>query len=109
MLAERQACITEADVYTWPRSLNRQMRRFYSEGADLSLLAQIPLPTEITEDDFLPGHEVSGGWMDLQNVLRGLLYLGVSAVSPLPRLDAREDRALALLQRNPTQGCSPCC
>jgi len=104
MLAERQACMTETDAQAWQRSLDRQMRRFYNEGADISLLAQMPLPSEISEDDFLPGHEVIGGWMDVQDVLRGLLYQGVSAVSPLPRLDALEDRALALLQSNPDEG-----
>ncbi len=104
MLAERQACMTETDAQAWQRSLERLMRSLFNDGADMSLLAQLPLPSEIAEDDFLPGHEVNGGWMDVQDVLRGLLYQGVSAVSPLPRLDAIEDRALALLQTDPDEG-----
>jgi HD-GYP domain-containing protein (c-di-GMP phosphodiesterase class II) len=103
-LAEREACMTEADAHAWQRALERQMRRFYNERVDISLLAQMPLPSEIAEDDFLPGHEVSGGWMDVQDVLRGLLYQGTSAIDPLPRLDALEDRALSLQQSDPDEG-----
>ncbi|MDR3367871.1 hypothetical protein [Rhodoferax sp.] len=104
MLASHHACMTEIDAKAWQKSLERLMRSLYNEGADMSLLTQLPLPSEIAEDDFLPGHEVNGGWMDVQDVLRGLLYQGVSAVSPLPRLEALEDRAMALLKKNPDEG-----
>lgn len=104
MLVSHQACMTESDAHAWQRSLERFIRNLYSDGVDVSLLDQLPLPSEISEDDFLPGHEVTGGWMDVQDVLRGLLYQGASAVSPLPRLEALEDRAMALLQSNPDEG-----
>ena len=67
-------------------------------------IAQLPLPWVIEEEEYLPGHEVNGGWMDVQDVLRGLLYQGELAVSPLPRLQALEDRALALLKSDPDSG-----
>ncbi|MDD5030784.1 MAG: hypothetical protein PHH58_15020, partial [Rhodoferax sp.] len=49
-------------------------------------------------------HEVNGGWLDLQDILRGLLYQGAAAVSPLPRLQALEDKALALQQQDADEG-----
>jgi hypothetical protein len=104
MLASHHASMTESDAHAWQRSLERYIRTLYSDGIDVSLLDRLPMPCEISEDDFLPGHEVTGGWMDVQDVLRGLLYQGTSAVSPLPRLEALEDRAMALLHSNPDEG-----
>ena len=104
MLASHHACMTETDAQAWQKSLERLIRSLYNEGADMSLVTQLPLPSEIAEVDFLPGHEVNGGWMDVQDVLRGLLYQGASAVSPLPRLDALENRVQVLLQSNPDEG-----
>lgn len=103
-LSNHQACMTETDAMAWQRSLERLMRAIYLEGVDMSLLSELPLPTEIIESDFLPGHEVSGGWLDLQDILRGLLYQGAAAVSPLPRLQALEDKALALQQQDADEG-----
>ena len=104
MLRSHQACMTETDAQAWQKSLERQMRAFYNEGADMLLIAQLPLPWVIEEEDFLSGHELNGGWMDVQDVLRGLLYQGELAVCPLPRLQALEDRALALLTQDPDEG-----
>jgi len=44
------------------------------------------------------GEQLNGGWMDLQEVLRGILYQGGLALNPLPRLAALENKARALLQ-----------
>jgi hypothetical protein len=43
---------------------------------------------------------VEGGWLDLQDILRGLLYQGEAAASPLARLEGIESRALSLLDQN---------
>ena len=51
-----------------------------------------------------PGGEIVGGWLDLQEILRGLLYQGETAVSPLPRLKGIEQKSLALLQSDPDAG-----
>jgi HD-GYP domain-containing protein (c-di-GMP phosphodiesterase class II) len=104
MLSQHLACMTESDAQAWQKSLERLMRSLYQAGADMSDIALLPLPSDIGEDDFSPGHEMNGGWLDLQDVLRGLLYQGQAAVSPLPRLQALEDRALALLKRDPDEG-----
>jgi len=101
MLRSHQACMTETDAQAWQRALERLMRALFNEGTDMSQIAQLMLPWEIDDDDYLPGHEVNGGWMDVQDVLRGLLYQGEQAVSPLPRLQALEDRSLALLTQDP--------
>lgn len=103
-LSNHQACMTESDAMAWQRSLERMMRAIYLEGGDLSLLEQMPLPTEIIEEDYLPGHEVHGGWLDLQDILRGVLYQGEAAVSPMPRLQALEDKALKLAQDDADEG-----
>jgi HD-GYP domain-containing protein (c-di-GMP phosphodiesterase class II) len=101
MLRSHQACMTETDAQAWQRALERLMRTLFHEGADMAQIAQLMLPSVIDDADYLPGHEVSGGWMDVQDVLRGLLYQGALAVSPLPRLQALEDRSLALLTQDP--------
>ncbi|OIN91892.1 MAG: hypothetical protein AUJ20_09545 [Comamonadaceae bacterium CG1_02_60_18] len=103
-LSNHQACMTEADAMAWQRSLERSMRAIYLEGVDMSQVSELPLPTEIAESDYLPGHEVNGGWLDLQDILRGLLYQGAAAVSPLPRLQALEDKALALQEKDADEG-----
>ncbi|WP_296447817.1 HD-GYP domain-containing protein [Rhodoferax sp. UBA5149] len=51
-----------------------------------------------------PAGQVQGGWLDLQEILRGLLYQGEAAVSPLPRLKGIEEKALDLLLRDPEAG-----
>jgi len=103
-LSNHQACMTEADAMAWQRSLERTLRALYLDGVDLSLVGELPLPTEIVESDYLPGHEVHGGWLDLQDILRGLLYQGAAAVSPLPRLQALQDKALALQEKDADEG-----
>jgi len=103
-LSNHQACMTETDALAWQRSLERMMRARYLEGIDMALLDQMPLPTEIAEVDYQPGHEVHGGWLDLQDILRGMLYQGQAAVSPLPRLQALQDKAMALAQEDADEG-----
>jgi len=103
-LNNHQACMTESDAMAWQRSLERVMRAIYLDGGDWSLIDQLPLPSEVIEVDYLPGHEVSGGWLDLQDILRGVLYQGEAAVSPMPRLQALEDKALKLAEEDPDDG-----
>jgi len=103
-LRNHMACMTESDAMAWQRSLERTMRALYLDGADMSQISELPLPTEIAESDYQVGHEVNGGWLDLQDILRGLLYQGAAAVTPLPRLQALEDKALSLQQQDPDDG-----
>lgn len=51
----------------------------------------------------VPGNKVLGGWLELQEILRVLLYQGEAAVSPLQRLEDIEIKALALLNNDPDE------
>lgn len=59
-----------------------------------------PLPDPVIPQ---PDSEVLGGWLDLQEILRGLLYQGETASRPLPLLAGIERQALDLLQRDPDE------
>ena len=37
----------------------------------------------IRDSDYVVGHDITGGWLDLQTVLGGILVQGESAQSPL--------------------------
>lgn len=104
MLSTHQACMTETDAHAWQRSLERTMRQMRASGASMELIAQLPMPSEILETDYLEGRDVNGGWLDLQDILRGLLYQGAQATNPLPRLEGIEKKVLALLRRDPDEG-----
>lgn len=97
MLANHQACMTETDAQAWQRALDRQMRSMRQQGMDMTAIANMPMPEEILDTDYLEGSAVEGGWLDLQEILRGLLYQGAQASTPLPRLQGLEQKAFKLL------------
>lgn len=97
MLANHQACMTETDAQAWQRALDRQMRSMRQQGMDMTAIANMPMPEEILDTDYLEGCAVEGGWLDLQEILRGLLYQGAQASTPLPRLRGLEQKAFKLL------------
>ncbi len=103
MLAAHLACMTESDAQAWQKSLERLLRTLRRDGADMTLIAQIPMPGEILDTDYLESRDIDGGWLDLQEILRGLLYQGAQATTPLPRLEAIEQKALTQLMRNPDE------
>jgi HD-GYP domain-containing protein (c-di-GMP phosphodiesterase class II) len=103
LLREHQACMTEADARAWQRSFERMIHTLREQGADVTTIAHASLPTEILEADYGLGQEVLGGWLDLQEILRGLLYQGAAAIRPLPRLQSIEARALELLKSDPDE------
>jgi len=103
MLATHHASMTEADAAAWQKSLERSMRQMRAAGVSMLLIAQAPMPAEILEMDYLEGQNVDGGWLDLQEILRVLLYQGAQASSPLPRLQGIEQKAALLLKRNPDE------
>lgn len=101
MLAAHQACMTESDAQAWQKSLERAMRQQRANGVELSQIARAYMPSEILDSDYLEGRAVEGGWLDLQEILRGLLYQGAEATSPLARLEGIEQKALSLLAGDP--------
>jgi hypothetical protein len=70
------------------------------DGVDLMTIAQAPMPSEIRESDYIVGAQLSGGWLDVQEVLRGILYQGGVAISPLERLDGLSRKAVSLLEQD---------
>jgi hypothetical protein len=103
MLCAHHASMTEADASAWQKSLERSMRQMRAAGVGMLIIAQAPMPEEILEIDYLEGHQVDGGWLDLQELLRVLLYQGAQASSPLPRLQGIEQKAAALLKLDPDE------
>ena len=103
MLSARQACMTQSDAQAWQRSYQRMIHCLLEEGADVEIIARANLPGEILETDSVMGNEVLGGWLELQEILRGLLYQGEGAISPLQRLEGIELKALELLKNDPDE------
>lgn len=101
MLATHHASMSESDASAWQRALERQMRSLRLSGVALAVVARTPMPSDILDIDYLEGQTVAGNWLDLQDILRGLLYQGVMAVTPLPRLEGIEQKALTLLEQDP--------
>jgi HD-GYP domain-containing protein (c-di-GMP phosphodiesterase class II) len=91
------ASTTETDGLAWQRAYERMVHELLQKGADAREVATASMPSEIRETDFVVGKQLSGGWLDLQAVLRGMLYQGGLAINPLPRLKGLEEKALQLL------------
>jgi HD-GYP domain-containing protein (c-di-GMP phosphodiesterase class II) len=100
MLSAHQAAMTESDARAWQRSYERMVRTMLRDGVDVDVIGRAALPSQIWEADYVVAKEVAGGWLDLQEVLRGLLYQGAAAISPLQRLEGIEHKALALLKND---------
>ena len=103
ILNAHQACMTPSDAKAWQKSYERMIHTLVAQGVDVEIIARAGLPSEIWETDYVVGTEVLGGWLDLQEILRGLLYQGEAAISPLQRLEGVEQKALELLQADPDE------
>ena len=103
MLSSHQACMTQSDAQAWQRSYQRMIHPLLEEGADVEIIVRAHLPGELLETDSVMGNEVLGGWLELQEILRGLLYQGEGAISPLQRLEGIELKALELLKNDPDE------
>lgn len=103
MLHAHQAGMTEGDAQAWQKSYDRLLHTLQAEGAAPDTLAHTALPAEILETDYTADHEVLGGWLDLQELLSGLLHQGKAARHALSRLAGIERRALDLLTSDPDQ------
>lgn len=97
-LHAHQAGTTETEAQAWQRAYERMVHRLLQEGVDVAQIARMPMPGAISERDYHSGEQLNGGWLDLQEVLRGILYQGGLALNPVPRLVALENKMRALLQ-----------
>lgn len=91
------ASATEADAAAWQRAYERMVHEMLRDGKDLQDIARMPMPAEIRESDYVTAQQLSGGWLDLQEVLRGILYQGGLAMSPLQRLAGIARKTLELI------------
>lgn len=103
MLAAHKASMARSDAMAWRKSYERMIQAMFRDGMDMQIITLAPMPSEIRESDYVQGREVLGGWLDLLEILRGLLYQGKAAISPLERLETVENKALELLQKDPDQ------
>ena len=104
MLSAHRASLTQSDARAWEKSYERMIRAMLSDGADVETIARARLPAQIAETDYIVGQRVLGGWLDLQEILRGLLYQGEAAIDPLARLEGIEKKTLELQQSDPDHG-----
>lgn len=100
-LAAHQAASTLPDALAWQRAYERMVHTMLRDGVDLQEIARAPMPSIILERDYVEVQQLQGGWLDLQEVLRGILYQGGLAIHPLARLEGIQAKALALLEADP--------
>jgi len=91
------ACASAADAHAWQRAYERMVHEMLRSGVSLEAVAKLPMPSEIRESDYVEGQHLQGGWLDLQEVLRGILYQGGLAINPMQRLLGIQNKALALV------------
>ena len=91
---------TPGDALAWQRAYEHMVHALMREGVDLAEIAKATMPSEIRPADYVAGQEVKGGWLDLQSVLRGILYQGGLAINPASRLEGIKHKALALLKED---------
>ena len=92
------ASSTADEALAWQRAYERMVRSMMRDGMDLLAIAKAAMPSEILQRDFVVGEALSGGWLDVQEVLRGILYQGGLAINPLQRLVSIEKKAKELLK-----------
>lgn len=96
-LHAHNASSTPADAQAWQRSYERMVHAMLQAGADVQAISRAAMPSEIRASDYVVGERLNGGWLDLQEVLRGILYQGGLAINPMERLVGIEKKALELL------------
>ena len=101
MLDAHKACVTETDFKAWQRSYDRMVYKLFREGATMESLARSYMPSEILDVDYLVGYDITGGWVDMHEVLTSVLYQGPAARTPLERLDGIQRRATDLVVKDP--------
>ena len=92
-----EACSTAVEGMAWQQAYERMVHQMLRDGVDILTIATAPMPSAILERDYVVGQQFSGGWLDIQEVLRGVLYQGGLAINPLPRLAGLERKCQALL------------
>ena len=100
LLTAHTASATEPDYKAWVRSYDRQVYDMLRDGISLQQIAKATMPSTILAIDFAVGHDITGGWLDMQAVLHGMLYQGKAAKNPIARIDAIHKRAVKLIAKD---------
>lgn len=85
----------------WQRAYERMVHTMLHDGVDVQTIAKASMPSDINERDYAVAEEVQGGWLDLQAVLRGVLYQGGLAAHTVQRLMSVERKVQELLHADP--------
>ena len=101
ILAAHKACVTETDFKAWQRSYDRMVYKLFLESATMEQRAKSYMPSKILDVDYVMGYGISGGWLDLQEVLSDVFCQGPAARTPLERLEGTQCRATELVADNP--------
>ena len=72
-LHAHNASSTPSDALAWQRSYERMVHAMLRDGADVQDIARAPMPSDIRETDYVEAEAAQGGWLDLQETLRGIL------------------------------------
>lgn len=107
-LYAHNASTTEAEAQAWQRSYERMVHTMLMEGVEVEQIARLPMPSAIRERDYMVGEQLNGGWMDLQEVLRGILYQGGWRSIPCRAWQPWRTRRVRCSRRTPTTACSAC-
>ena len=99
-LHAHEACSTANEGLAWQRAYERMVHEMLRDGVDVQTIANASMPSAILERDYVVGLQLSGGWLDLQEVLRGILYQGGLAINPMPRLLGIEKKFQQLVQED---------
>jgi len=92
------ASALEADALAWQRAYERMVHMLINSGADLQEIASAHMPRHIHTTDYLIATQLAGGWLDLQEVLRGILYQGGLSINPMPRLLGMQQKMIGLIE-----------
>jgi HD-GYP domain-containing protein (c-di-GMP phosphodiesterase class II) len=99
-LYDHDASTTVLEAQAWQRAYERMVHDMLQQGVDVQRIATMPMPSVIYQRDHLTGELLQGSWLDLQEVLRGILYQGGLALNPVPRLTAIENKVRTLLKED---------
>ncbi|MBT0570086.1 hypothetical protein KIK84_07105 [Curvibacter sp. CHRR-16] len=98
------ASAIESDAMAWQHAYERQVYQMVRDGVDVQAVAQVTMPKTISQLDYVRVKATScyqGGWLDIQEVLRGILYQGGLAIRPARRLKELSKHAVSLLSKDP--------
>lgn len=100
-LADHKASTTEVEAQAWQRAHDRMVNTLVMRGMPQEEAEHLPLPEVILERDYAVIEPLGGSWIDVQEMLRDVLYRSRQDFTPLQRLVSLEHRVRELLTADP--------